>query len=471
MDSSATIGIIGLGVMGLSLAQNMKSKGLSVIGYDANADMRKAAEDQGLTTTDTLAACISSLELPRRILMMVPAGDPVDAVLSELSPLLDEGDSVVDGGNSFFKDTASREQELAKRGIHYLGLGVSGGRRGALEGPGMMAGGSEEAYSLWQEILEAIAARSHDKPCVTYLGHGGAGHYVKMVHNGIEYAMMQVLAEAYAILKENRSLSHDEIGNIFLKWNEGELGGYLTAITSEILSRKDASGTYWIDEIKDIAKHKGTGTWTVQNSLELGVAVPGIDAAVRQRQISADAGSRKKMKKLLALDNPIPDPSAGQLELSTGKAIYAAQLLNYAQGFHLLAKAKETYGFSYNLQLVAAIWRGGCIISSRIVDFLAQIDLDHQYIHPLGAPELGKTISKHLEDLRHVVATATSRGISIPALSANLSYWNSYSDTDLPTNLIQAQRDFFGGHGLELRSGEQTSLDWEEATNRKPDSD
>lgn len=469
-DSTTRIGIIGLGVMGLSLARNMTSKGLSVVGYDANIEMRKAAESQGLETVDTLAACVSSLESPRRIMMMVPAGDPVDGVLRDVSPLLDEGDSVVDGGNSHFKATARREQELAGKGIHYLGLGVSGGRRGALEGPGMMAGGSKEAYSLWKDMLEAVAARYQDEPCVTYLGHGGAGHYVKMVHNGIEYAMMQVLAEAYAILNKNSSLTHHEIGKLFREWNRGELGAYLTGITADIFSRKDAAGRYWIDEIKDIAKHKGTGTWTVQNSLELGVPVPGIDAAVRQRQISAHAVTREQFNKQLEHNNSDTDQISEHIENSIGKAVYAAQLLNYVQGFHLLASAKEAYGFSYSLQGVAGIWRNGCIISSEIVTLLSRIDLD-AYIHPLMAPALTEAISRHIQELRSVVSASAMRRVSVPAMSANLSYWNSFSDIDLPTNLIQAQRDYFGGHGLELRSGEKTSLDWERTTNRKPDSD
>ena len=468
--SNETIGIIGLGVMGLSLARNMHAKGITVIGYDTNENSRQETENHKIATADSLASLLSQLESPRRILIMVPAGDPVDAVLNELLPLLDQGDSVVDGGNSFFEDTARREAGLNTRGIHYLGLGVSGGRRGALEGPGMMAGGSSAAWSLWQDTLEAIAAQFEGKPCVDYLGSGGAGHYVKMVHNGIEYAMMQVLAEAYALLNANESHALDEISRIFKNWGEAELGGYLTAITADILSRKDASGTHWIQDIKDNAQHKGTGTWTVQNSLELGIPVPGIDAAVRQRQISAHFELRHQFQKQTQSDESHADRSLGQEEILLEKAVYGAQMLNYIQGLHLLQAAKDAYGYSYLAQDVAAIWRGGCIISSKIVEYLAHIDFA-PYSHPLLAPAVREITSQQIGHLRQVVSHAALQGISVPALSANLDYWNSFSNTELPTSLIQAQRDYFGGHGLELRSGKKTSLDWEGTTSRTPDSD
>ena len=463
-------GIIGLGVMGLSLARNMHSKGFSVLGYDTQATSCERAQEHEIHTTESIDAFVNALESPRRILIMVPAGEPVDAVLSELTPLLSPGDSVVDAGNSYFKDTERREQELEQKGIHFLGLGVSGGRKGALEGPGMMAGGSKTAYALWKDVLEAIAAEFEGKPCVGYLGPGGAGHYVKMVHNGIEYGMMQVLAEAYILLRKNNSPGITAISTTFQEWQQGSLGGYLTEITADILSKDDGSGNSWIDSISDRAKHKGTGTWTVQNSLELGIPVPGIDAALRQRQISAHRDVRQQIEQQLQ-QAVTKTESLSKNDLSLmGESIYIAQLLNYLQGMHLLSAAKAAYGYTYGLQQVAAIWRNGCIISSKIVEFLAQVDLDN-HSHPILAPGISEVLKQNSGNLQRLVSQACTKGVSIPALSANWNYLNSFSDANLPTNLIQAQRDYFGGHGLELKSGKKTSLDWEGSTSQKPDSD
>ena len=462
--SKQTIGIVGLGVMGLSLARNMRSKGYYVLGYDAQEKMRIRAEEHEISTTNSLQSFVKGIATPRRILIMVPAGDPVDAVLHELTPLLDKGDSIVDGGNSFFKETRRRERELESQGIHFLGLGVSGGRRGALEGPGLMAGGSKAAYAQWQEVLESIAARFDDKPCVAYLGKGGAGHYVKMVHNGIEYGMMQALAEAYAILKIDGDRSNEELAEIFNAWDKGEPGGYLTAITSRIFEKSDPKGTFWIEEISDVASQKGTGNWTVQNALELGVPIPGIYSAVCERQISSYHEARQQLGGSHKSERLQPNIKTFLSEKRIGDALHAVQVLIFIQGFHLLRSAMETYNFSYQLTEVARIWQNGCIISGRIVESFATMELDDSE-HLLLIREYADIVSSKIEALKACTALSTTNLISLPCLSANLNYWLSFSNSKLPTNLIQAQRDYFGGHGLELKSGKKTSLDWEGSTN------
>lgn len=461
--SEYTIGILGLGVMGLSLARNMSSKGHTVIGYDPNVSARKQAGKNGIPSTATLRDCIASLERPRRLLIMVPAGEAVDAILKELGPLLHAGDSIVDGGNSYFKDTARRERKLAAKGIHFLGLGVSGGRKGALEGPGMMAGGSKEAYELWKNILASIAARYEGQPCVAYLGPGGAGHYVKMVHNGIEYGLMQNLAEAYAVLKMDSDLGNQEISEVFRDWNQGKLRGYLTGISAEIFKKKSPEGSFWIDDIKDEAAQKGTGTWTVQNSLELGIPIPGIDAAVRQRQISAHKTERLALNARLKTDPPWTNVRLGVHPDTLKDALYASQLLIYVQGFHLLAVAKSAYSFTYSLAQIAKIWRRGCIISSAMVEFFVETLIDEAG-HPLLIEPIWDAILKDLGRLRAVSFLTQSHGMSLVGMSANFEYWCSFTNRSMPTNLIQAQRDYFGGHGLQLKSGEKTSLEWEEPT-------
>ena len=464
------IGIIGLGVMGLSLARNISSKGFSVIGYDTQDNSRERARGHDIDTTESINAFVNSLESPRRILIMVPAGEPVDAVLADITPLLSSGDSVVDGGNSFFKDTTRREQELQHKGIHYLGLGVSGGRRGALEGPGMMAGGSEKAYTLWREVLEAIAAKFEGEPCVRYLGPGGAGHYVKMVHNGIEYGMMQLLAEAYLILKIAGRRNNEELAGIFSNWDKGELGGYLTGITAEIFLKKDPSGAYWIDNIKDAASQKGTGNWTVQNALEIGIPIPAIEVAVRQRMISSLFQERSTIKADLKTQQSRATIKLKHIEEGVEKAVHVSQLLVYLQGLHLLAKGKEAYSFSYQLKEICEIWRNGCIISSNSVQFLSQ-SLPETTRNPFFVPVLSEMITSGIGSLRSVLSYTEPFNLALPCMNANLNFWRSLTNIDMPTNLIQAQRDYFGGHGLELKSGEKTSLDWEGTTSQKPDSD
>lgn len=449
--------------MGMSLARNMKSKGFSVLGYDSDRDKIHEAENYQIATVGNLTEFIAKLESPRKILIMVPAGKAVDSVLQSLKPHLHSGDCVADGGNSYFKDTADRQQELAEAGVHYLGLGISGGRRGALEGPGMMAGGSHEAYDRFNPILEAISARFDDQPCVAYLGPGGAGHYVKMVHNGIEYGMMQILAEAYAVLKIESKLSNNEIAQVYRDWNRGELRGFLTKITADIFQKKDASGDYWIDQIKDAASQKGTGNWTVQNSLELGIPIPAIDAAVRQRQISAHFKERSKIMSQLKSEPPQFSGKPDHLEEELESAVYISQLLIFIQGFHLLAEARETYSFSYQLREIAEIWRSGCIISSKIVEFLS-ISLSDTVEHSLLNPVVSGAVRDKMDNLRTVLSLSTSYNIALPCMSACFNYWQSFSSAEMPANLIQAQRDYFGGHGLETKSGEKTSLDWDPTT-------
>lgn len=454
------IGIVGLGVMGLNLARNVASNDYAVLGWDPQEEQRRLAEDHHIPCSSSLKNMVDLLESPRKILLMVPAGDVVDHVIQSIQPSLVAGDIIMDGGNSFFKDTDRRSQQLAAKGIHYLGLGISGGHKGALEGPAIMAGGDKEAYAKIQPMLEALAASYEGTPCVDHMGKGSAGHYVKMIHNGIEYGLMQILAEAFDLLVQLEGYSYRQCADIFQLWNKGRLQGYLLGITADILAKSSGKNPI-LDQIFDAAGQKGTGSWTAQNALELGVPVPGIDAAIRMRQISGYWKERQALNSTLNTNLQVQQGSITSAEL-VEKAVYAAMLLVFIQGCHQLQVASREYGYSYTLSQVAKTWRNGCIINTQMVRFLAEA-LESTTVHPLLVPTISNELKDATAGLRFVVSHSALGGLSLPGMSANLGYWDAFSRAKLPTNLVQAQRDYFGGHGYQTSADSTlTSYPWED---------
>lgn len=449
------MGIIGLGVMGENLALNIESRGYSGVGFDLDAAKRQAAQKKWtgkkMQTVASLQELVEALATPRKILMMVPAGKPVDAVLNDLKPSLARGDIVIDGGNSFFQDTIRRGKELEALGINFIGSGVSGGEEGALRGPALMPGGPEAAYRLVEPIFNAIAAKVDGQPCCAYIGQGGAGHYVKMVHNGIEYGIMQLLCEAYDILKSVAGLSVPEMREVFAAWNQGELNSYLIEITAAVLGKTDPlTGQPLVDVILDTAGQKGTGKWTSQNAMDLGIAVPTINAALEARILSAMKAERVAASAVLrGPENKFEGDRASFVE-TVRKALRLAILTCYAQGFALMREASSEYGFNLNLPEIARTWKGGCIIRAKVLDairaaFAAQPGLANLLVEPGFA-----RITNELSDcLRSVAGTATALGVPCLALCASLGYVDSYRSKRLPANLLQAQRDLFGAHRYE----------------------
>jgi 6-phosphogluconate dehydrogenase len=458
MKNEYEIGIIGLGAMGRNLFLNMAEHGFSVIGLDKDQDkcIKTKAEALSLAETQTEATVdvvtfIKQLRKPRAVLLLVPAGVAVDAVLSEVVPLLSEGDIVIDAGNSHFKETNRREVELAKKEIHFFGTGVSGGEEGARHGPCLMPGGNKLAYERVRPIFEAIAAKVKGESCVAYLGPHSAGHYVKMVHNGIEYGLMQLIAECYALLKKAQKLSDDECAKVFQEWSKSsETNSYLLEITAQIFSKKDdLSDKRLIDMILDVARQKGTGKWTCQDAMDLQVPVPTIDAAVAMRDLSIFKDDRiKAHEALMAPDIYMGVHSTFHEQLQ--RAYHAACILTFAQGLVLLQKASEHYKYDLNLQSVAKIWRGGCIIRTALLESIALVyEASPQLSNLLLDAEIRDCIGKYQADLRVIVQTATAVGISAPGLMASLAYYDGVRSSWLPANLIQAQRDYFGAHRYE----------------------
>jgi 6-phosphogluconate dehydrogenase len=456
MEPTFDFGMIGIGVMGSNLLLNIADNGFAVIGFDLKqerADALEAAAPQGTTvkgTTD-ITFMTQSLKRPRKIMMLVPAGKPVDDVINNLLPHLEDGDIVIDGGNSFFRDTQRRYEELQPKGIHFFGMGVSGGEAGARFGPSMMPGGDKKAYQYLKPILEGVAAKADGKPCVAYMGNGPAGHYVKMVHNGIEYAMMQLISEAYDILKRGFNLSNEELRQLFLTWNEGNLQSFLIEITAEIFRTLDtehgSETDYLVDFILDKAGAKGTGKWTSQDALNVGVAIPTIDAAVSARVLSAYKEQRVQAGKLYKKQIAEIPPGSKTLIPLLEDALFFSFVIAYAQGLSLLAKASEEYNFQIPLPEVVSIWKGGCIIRSSLLyqfdkAFAANTSLQNILLHNSIAE-----ILKQKEDaVRKVLTAAIKAGIPVAAMSSALGYFDSVCSERLPTNLIQAQRDFFGAH-------------------------
>ena len=446
------IGIIGLGVMGQSLALNMERNGFKISGFDLDTEKREQANKRftgkNIVLSSSIKGLINTLESPKKILMMVPAGKAVDAVISDISPYLSQNDILIDGGNTFFKHTEKRAKKAEEKGLLYIGTGVSGGEEGALKGPSIMPGGHKEAYDALAPILTKIAAQVGSDPCCEYIGKGGAGHYVKMVHNGIEYAIMQTIAEAYDFMKDVLHLSAKEQSLLFSKWNDDVLGSYLIEITGKILAKTDEeTNKPLVDLILDEASHKGTGKWTSQNAMDLGVPIPSIDAAVQARFISAYKSERVKAFKKLA------GPSiefAGNKDSFIEKmheALYASEIIAYAQGLSLLTAASKRYGFDLNLANIAKIWRGGCIIRSKILgNITSAYENNPELTNLLFDEHFSGVLNRRQDDLRKVVQMANKCGVPCLVTSASLAYYDSYRKERLPANLIQAQRDYFGAH-------------------------
>jgi 6-phosphogluconate dehydrogenase len=453
-----SFGLIGLAVMGENLALNIERNGFPIAVYNRTPDKTEAfmanrAQGKNVKPAYSLEEFVQSLDRPRKILIMVKAGSPVDAVMNQLKPLLQDGDMIIDGGNSLFTDTERRVTEMESTGLRFIGMGVSGGEEGALNGPSLMPGGTEAAYHEIEPIVKKIAAQVDDGPCVTYIGPGGAGHYVKMVHNGIEYGDMQLIAEAYDLLKNAIGLDHTQLHEVFSEWNTTpELDSFLIEITANIFTKMDDdTGLALVDVIMDAAAQKGTGRWTVESALELGVSIPTIIAAVNARIISSMKPERVAASK--ELTGPIGkyDGDAKAFITKVRDALYCSKICSYAQGMALIGKAsQEMYGGKVDLGECARIWKGGCIIRAA---FLGRIkhafDENPQLPNLLLAPEFKQTILDRQQAWREVLMTAAQLGIPVPAFSASLDYFDSYRRDRLPQNLTQAQRDYFGAHTFE----------------------
>jgi 6-phosphogluconate dehydrogenase len=449
------LGMVGLGIMGRNLVLNMADHGHSVVGYDKDLSKVKAlqgeAGDREIRGAKTMEEFVASLRTPRAVMMLVPAGPPVDAVIHDLLPYLEKGDIIIDGGNSYFPDTDLRARNLAEKGIQYLGVGISGGESGARHGPSMMPGGPKEAYERVRPIFEASAARVYGDPCVIYLGPGSAGHYVKMVHNGIEYGLMQLIAESYDLMKRGLRLSDDEMHDVFDLWNQEELNGYLMEITADIfLKRDEQTGKRLIDVIQDEAKQKGTGMWTSQDAMELGVPVPTIDIAVVMRNLSALEEERSAASRALAGPEPLSEDDLWDFVEQLRHALYAAMIITYAQGMAQLRVASKANNYDLDLEAVARIWRGGCIIRAALLEKIrAAYKTNRDLPNLLLDPDLGRAIESRQDDLRAVVRAAAEWGMPTPGLAVSLAYFDGYRSAWLPANLIQAQRDYFGAHTYE----------------------
>jgi 6-phosphogluconate dehydrogenase len=453
---SQEIGVIGLAVMGKNLAWNIESRGYSVSVYNRSREktdeMISESEGKNVVPTYTIEEFVNSLEKPRKILLMVKAGNPTDATIEQLKPFLEKGDILIDGGNTFFEDTRRRNHELSDLGIHFIGTGVSGGEEGALTGPSIMPGGQKEAYDLVAPILKDIAAKVDGDPCTTYIGPDGAGHYVKMVHNGIEYGDMQLIAESYFLMKNVLGLSAEELHEVFADWNKGELDSYLIEITADIFTKKDEeTGKPMVDVILDKAGQKGTGKWTSQSALDLGVSLPIITESVFARFISAIKDERVKASKMLK--GPDTKPFQGDkkaLVESIRKALYMSKICSYAQGFAQMRSASDEYKWDLQYGDIAMIFRGGCIIRAQFLQKIKEAyDRESSLSNLLLDPYFKEIVESYQYALREVISVAVQNGVPVPGFSAALSYYDSYRTETLPANLIQAQRDYFGAHTYE----------------------
>ena len=468
-EAGAQLGVIGLAVMGRNLALNVLDHGYTVAGYNRSPESVAQAvkeSDGRLVDTGSLAELVDSLERPRKIMMMVKAGAPVDAVMGQLQPLLEPGDIVIDGGNSWYMDTRRREKQYAEAGLHFFGVGVSGGEEGARFGPSIMPGGDPEAYQAIRPIFESIAAKTDSGPCVTYVGPDGAGHFVKMVHNGIEYADMQFIAETYDLLRRVGGLGPDELAEVFDKWNQGPLESFLIELTAEVLTvRDEKTGGFLVDHVLDKAGQKGTGRWTVQVALDLGVSVPCIAAAVDARLLSSQKEKRRIASGIL--QGPSEAPAPGDIEGLVEKAhdaLHAAKIVDYAQGLDLVATASKEYNWSIDLSEVARIWKGGCIIRARLLDSIMRAFTDQKDLpNLLLSDEFSGTMRSLQPAWREVVGLAQRHGIPVGGLASSIAYFDSYRTEDLPQNLTQAQRDAFGSHTYQRKDdpdGEFVHTDW-----------
>ena len=454
-NKQSEIGMVGLGVMGRNLVLNMADHGFTVSGYDKDASkvqmLNAEAGNPKVFGAKNLEEFMASLRSPRAVMMLVPAGPPVDAVIRDVLPHLQAGDLVIDGGNSHFKDTDLRQNMLAEKGIQFLGVGISGGEYGARHGPSLMPGGPKEAYARVRPILEAVAAQAEGDPCVAYLGPGSAGHYVKMVHNGIEYGLMQLIAETYDLMKRGLGLTDNELNEVYQDWNRSELNAYLLEITANIFCEEDQkTGKRLIDVILDEATQKGTGRWTSQDAMDLQVPAPTIDTAVAMRNLTIMKNERITANRVLG------QPGAqfqGDRQAFIGQlkgAFHAAMMITFAQGLADLRAASSAYRYNLDLETVASIWRGGCIIRAGLLkDIRATFHKQPDLPNLLLNPDLGKKVLDLRGCLVEVITTAPQMGIPCPGLMACLAYFDGYRSAWLPANLIQAQRDYFGAHTYE----------------------
>ncbi len=473
--SKSDFGLIGLAVMGQNLVLNVASRGFRASVYNRTVEtmtkfINGSAQGTGIQGHENLENFVASLERPRKVMLMVQAGSPVDSVIDQLVPLLEKGDLIIDGGNSLFTDSERRAKQLEQRGLRFIGTGVSGGEEGALKGPAIMPGGDESSWEIIRPVFEAIAAKVDGDPCVTHIGPGGAGHYVKMVHNGIEYGDMQLICEAYNLFK-SAGFTADELAQVFGKWNEGDLESYLIQITSKILEQNDPeTGQPVVDIIMDRAGQKGTGRWTVMSGVENGIVISTINAAVEARILS----SMKEQRTLAATQ--LKGPSSQALldsgwskEEMIGKvesALHASKIISYAQGLDLMKKVGIAHGWGLDLGSIARIWRGGCIIRARFLNRITEAYSREPDLGNLMLDDYFKDILNRSEkDWRDVICLAVKGGIPVPAFSASLGYYDSFRAERLPANLLQAQRDFFGAHTYERvdrPAGEFFHTDWPE---------
>ena len=453
-QDTAELGVIGLGVMGANLALNVKDHGYGVaLWTHTEGKVQRFIERSGAERrwigTRTLEEFVAALAPPRRILLMVKAGAPVDEMLEELAPLLSRGDVVIDGGNSFFRDTQRREAAMRERRIHFVGMGVSGGEEGARFGPSLMPGGARAAYDLLRPMLEAIAAKTDSGPCVTYVGPDGAGHFVKMVHNGIEYGIMQAIAEAYDLLRRGLDLPADEVAGIFAEWNRGPLESFLVDVAAQVLAARDPdTGNPLVEMILDRAEQKGTGKWTVESALDLGVPTPTITAAIDARLLSGLKGERvRASSRLSSITAGRVTGDARALTAAVHDALRAAMVCSYAQGMSLLRVASGEYAWNVSLREIARIWKGGCIIRARLLDtFMHAFERAPDLPNLLLDADVRRWMSEAERGWRRTVSAAVDAGIPVPSMAASLEYFDSYRSARLPQNLTQAQRDFFGAH-------------------------
>jgi 6-phosphogluconate dehydrogenase len=469
-------GMIGLGTMGRNLLLNMGDHGVSGAGLvDRDKTKGQLLEEEGknmkvkIKAFDDIKVFTENLKSPKKIMMLVPAGAAVDSVIARLLPLLDKGDILIDGGNSHFTDTNRRVEELEAKGFHFFGMGVSGGEEGARRGPSMMPGGDKDAYDVMKPIFEAIAAKVDGEPCVTYIGPGASGHFVKMVHNGIEYGIMQLIAEAYEIMKTGLGMDNAAIEKVFVQWNNGRVSSFLIDITKDIFAYK-APGTdhLLLDDIKDEARAKGTGKWTSQVAMDLQAPIPTIDEAVSMRDLSKYKDMRVKAAALYGKGDTKLNADTDEFLVALEEALYLSMIISYAQGMFLLSRASEEYKYELKLDQIAKIWRGGCIIRSEFLnDIFNAYTKDPNLAHLLLDSDVQKIVSGALPGTRKVITSAMGAGIAVPAFAASLTYFDNLSTARMPSNLTQAQRDYFGAHTYELIGKEGTfHTQWvEPATN------
>ena len=462
-NKKCDIGLIGLGVMGSNFALNVADHGFSVAGYNRKEDkIRQLSEIKSahhkIETTQDIRSLCQMVRTPRAILLLVPSGPPVDAVIESLVPHMEAGDLIIDSGNSHFTDTDRRSKSLEKKGLLFMGMGMSGGESGARHGPSLMPGGPRKGYERVGNILEAAAARVDKSSCVAYLGPGSAGHYVKMVHNGIEYGLMQLISETYDLMKRGLGMGPDELHAVYDRWNKEELNSYLIEITSDIfLQKDDKTGQPLIDVILDEAKQKGTGEWTAWDALDLQVPTFNIDTAVMMRDMSAHKNQREKAGHMLKGPSPRFEGERDPIIRQIKNALYAGMIITYAQGLALLAKASKTYQYNLNLETVARIWRGGCIIRAALLEDIRSAHKSNPSLENLLFDgHLGQAVVAREAELRAVVRTGVALGLPMPGLMMALSYFDAFRSGWLPANLIMAQRDYFGAHTYERMDEEGT---------------